>query len=620
MLEVHIDTEGGEHSMPFLKDTSRYELHRMIPFGRAVSYCFAASADGTPGTTPMYFTVDSAPSINLRDLKASDLAVFVRGEPPLERLNYTKGSSKVAAFSTGRASRHEGLRAIAGHSRRFNPTTSGLAFVVDSNIDNTLSRNPDDAHDADFSRAAPRLNELLPPAHVPIADFTLKRGLPDMRRNLPKPTLLRAGDNAQHRTIGEDELTPAPDRMLWIASPSTSIFRCRSYGGQRPPIYFDSTDILNGAFEADWLRFSRGGFLDGVGIKGMPIVNMFQKSSMLDDVRKLLHAKYPVLMNAFKFYSSKSVAEQEHAEDAAVTLASFHKFCQDAMIGDDKFSTEFIERTWRAASPIASARAPNVLAPSDVSCRDAMEPGPKEEALERFEFCIQALILIAKAKYLDVMRAPNIRDALKKLLSENISVAVCSEATGGSFGCRDEDVFRRENLYIEAVDTVFTRHEAQLRALFEFGAKDAGAVTHVAAASSSIQTESRILTFNGFRDLWNAHFNSVVPPLSDQALKQVFLASKLTVVDELAQDGWKVTNEMTFDDFLESLVRLRFAAGLESLEALITGAAADLRGEDSAAIAEAVGRSPLAQRRRLRPAGQGQLQPKPPPGLMIDEK
>ena len=99
-----------------------------------------------------------------------------------------------------------------------------------------------------------------------------------------------------------------------------------------------------------------------------------------------------------------------------------------------------------------------------------MEPGPKEEALERFEFCIQALILIAKAKYLDVMRAPNIRDALKKLLSENISVAVCSEATGGSFGCRDEDVFRRENLYIEAVDTVFTRHEAQLRALFEFGA------------------------------------------------------------------------------------------------------------------------------------------------------
>ena len=76
MLEVHIDTEGGEHSMPFLKDTSRYELHRMIPFGRAVSYCFAASADGTPGTTPMYFTVDSAPSINLRDLKASDLCTL----------------------------------------------------------------------------------------------------------------------------------------------------------------------------------------------------------------------------------------------------------------------------------------------------------------------------------------------------------------------------------------------------------------------------------------------------------------------------------------------------------------------------------------------------------------
>ena len=575
MLRVEVDVEGGENSLPFLQNT--YELHRMVPSGKAISFCFAVVPNEFPGKTPEYFTLEHLPTLDLLNLKASDRGVFVRGNPPLARLNYGVGSGDVGVVGTGRAMRHESLRAIAGHSRTFNPATSGLSsglsHVIDKQFGNGIS-GVDDEGKADFSKAAPRLNELVPPLHMPVDALAFYGGVEDVRR-----TILYSGiddDDARSHDSKTNAIpshaAPPNECMQWIVSPSTSVFRCRSYGGQRPPIYFDSADVLDAAFEADWLRFTKGGFLDGVGIKGMPLMGMFQQSSMLDDVRRLLRAKYPSLMIAFKYYSSRSATEENlDVGGTAVTLPGFKAFCRDALIGDDKFPPEFIERTWNGASPVVSARAPVVPIASDGLAGRAMgqigQPPKeaKEEPLERFEFCIQALVLIAKAKFLDPMRAPSIRDALKKLLSEHVSIAARLERTDGNVGYSDGDAFRRENLYVEDIDHVFARHQVSLRSLFESHARR----SHCFSTETPVQVggeseEARALTVSSFRALLNRCLLEYVAPsmLSNQDLVLIFRTSKLTVIDELAVSvDRKATCEMTFDDFLEALARLSAISG-----------------------------------------------------------
>ena len=115
-------------------------------------------------------------------------------------------------------------------------------------------------------------------------------------------------------------------------------------------MFYDSTDILDAAFEADWERFINGGFLNGVGIKGMPLGDIFKEHSMLSEVRSAFRAGFPLLLKVFKYYSSREEPHQiQSTEIVAVNLDNFTQFCEDTKITDEKFPNDFVRKAWQGA-------------------------------------------------------------------------------------------------------------------------------------------------------------------------------------------------------------------------------------------------------------------------------
>ena len=122
---------------------------------------------------------------------------------------------------------------------------------------------------------------------------------------------------------------------------------------------------------------------------------------------------------------------------------------------------------------------------------------------------------------------------------------------------QDADAFRRTYCYLEAVDNALSRHKRSLRALFDVYADPADLKPR----------DSKLLGF----DEWMSLLKDL--RFFDDAFQQregtlCFVFSRLRCVDEESERGRRKLLQLSFEDFLEALVRLATVKALPTMQEL----------------------------------------------------
>ena len=163
-----------------------------------------------------------------------------------------------------------------------------------------------------------------------------------------------------------------------------------------------------------------------------------------------------------------------------------------------------------------------------------MNDANDDSALMRFEF-IGCLARIAVEKYIKSGRMDDVSDAITALCEQNIDANLGPEAI------HDSNDFRRDRLYMHAVDKVFVVHIEKLHHLFDrFGRADHG-------GEGNRMHMEEWLNFIEAAGLYGDDFEV-------REAKLAFGWAQMTVVDEV-NNRPKFTS-MDFCDFLEALARI----------------------------------------------------------------
>ena len=208
-----------------------------------------------------------------------------------------------------------------------------------------------------------------------------------------------------------------------------------------------------------------------------------------------------------------------------------------------------------------------------------------DQRLERSQF-LQVLVLIAMAKYCRPKTTTCVKEAatcLRHLMVEVITPKVTKSAA--SIRAYTPNIFRREVLYTQGIDRVFKRNEPSLRRLFTVAC-------HL--DESDNLTMMSYATWTAFLRLFRLRPQDLT---EDEALK-AFIGSRMLVVDELEPASKTKRAHLTFEDWLEALVRIAplkaFPTDEEIAAAALESNAADnaaeyllrLEKEDPAILAE----------------------------------
>jgi hypothetical protein len=176
----------------------------------------------------------------------------------------------------------------------------------------------------------------------------------------------------------------------------------------------------------------------------------------------------------------------------------------------------------------------------------------KDKALNRYEF-LQLLVRIAIIRYVLTRQIPDVSDALHELFNQVLDQKLDNAVL------QDSDIFRKKYCYIRSTTDVLTKYEPSLRVLYNMYAQadqgdGKGLNMGIANKKDKISYEEwQRLT----RDL-RLLDESFTPRLATLC----FTWSKMRVIDESSLKGRAKLLHLSFEDFLEALVRMACMKGL----------------------------------------------------------
>lgn len=168
----------------------------------------------------------------------------------------------------------------------------------------------------------------------------------------------------------------------------------------------------------------------------------------------------------------------------------------------------------------------------------------RARALNRQEF-LQVLVRVAVARYVLTHKTADVSDALQRLFNEDLDPRL-------ERAChQDSNAFREAYCYTEAVDTVLRRHERSLRNLYNRYASAVGG--HMdglgSLASSKLVSYAEWLRMVHDLNLHDAEFTR-------REATFCFVWSRMRVVDEASDASRRRMVHLSFEDFLEAIVRM----------------------------------------------------------------
>lgn len=348
--------------------------------------------------------------------------------------------------------------------------------------------------------------------------------------------------------------------------------------------FIDTPETYEKAFNLDWSHALRSHGLvkyilknddgesddeadeDGDGIADDELV----------EVGGVLWRHHLLIYRAFDAYASASLGDMTR-----VSSAGFKTFCSDCAIAEKRSATcgmaaldqLFIvvnrDEDPRAESKPSRSGKADPIAPSEAmgsmgGARAASaSTGARDEdrrALNRQEW-LQCLVRIAIMKYVLSKRVPDVSAALEALFTRDLEPNMATNAL------QDSNAFRLEMCYTEGTDSVLLARSASLRAVFDVYAKLDGSDMKRAHLAKLMCAEEWLCML---RDLdW------IDEEFTMREASLAFSWARMRVIDENAADSRAKLENLSFEDFLDALVRVATMKALPSEDELAEAGAPD---------------------------------------------
>ena len=452
-----------------------------------------------------------------------------------------------------------------------------------------------DAHAVDGGPARPMLPSLRlytqqPTEHALLADSHYALGGFSDDRPL----------NWKGRSV---EVPPKPKRKPWTLD--TSIWSPRKHGPEQCDArdYYNTVDVYRSALAADWESTTGGLALAG---KEPPSVFGISPKKLSPGKAKEVHdalaASYPELWMAFQTFCCHLSATSK------VIIFGINKFGYSQLIEDgdllntlgdeyDNSDDEDREDSESDGSEESDGDGIEELQELDllwtsvtcatISKKQAKESNNHAERLIRWEFLewvVRAAIARRSSKVQKggrFVKVPpeDVANAVTELCNKLLAnLAETTEAKGlpnGFMLVDDPNTFRQMHCYHEQCDAVLREHEVSLRNLYVAYAKGDGNLSN-----KVIDSEKKLSLLEWGKLVQDLGFTEEI---GERSVVECFIRARMLVVGELTEATRGQQNTLTFEDYLEALVRLALVKVIPS-DVEISAANHRLAGEYLAAL------------------------------------
>jgi hypothetical protein len=322
---------------------------------------------------------------------------------------------------------------------------------------------------------------------------------------------------------------PQPPRPASPWSLEKSIWAPRKRWSDGRALY-DTDAVLRRAIEVDWKRATEGGLAkhvtrDYVNGKERSEVEM---AAELDEVRQALVDHARAIFTVFDFYASLG-------SGGTVTTIGFNAYKQlvaDAAFAIDRSKHSDDSHLDQLFVQVNSAGA--VAAAAAARASGVKQTGSR--AFARSE-TLHMLVRVAIARYILDGDETDVSQAVCRLCA-HLAARLVPQAK------QVPDDFRRANCYVEKVSVLLHSHRRSLRGIFE-----------VYADFPNLKVrDDKLLSLADWMLLLR-HLNFFDEAFQQREGTLCFVFARLRAVDEESERGKKRINHLSFEDFLEAIVR-----------------------------------------------------------------
>jgi len=257
----------------------------------------------------------------------------------------------------------------------------------------------------------------------------------------------------------------------------------------------------------------------------------------VEEVAHIILSWYSTILTAFDYYAALSTG----SDIFSIQLTSYLIFLDHCGIIDPKSAfckPKDVDQLFVQVNAPSADQKDNPLLKDDFN---------KLRTLNRQEW-LQVLVRLAAMKYVMPGQVRDMSEALAMLLEQQVAPRLPSEALP------DQDGFRRACCYREEVDAVLRKHEKTLRAIYEVYSFGDGHMGE-ACGSSKHMAYDDFMRMCGDFDAFDAKL-----PQRDGAL--IFTWSRMRVANESTPKSRVKLLHLTFEDFLEAIMRLASAKAM----------------------------------------------------------
>jgi hypothetical protein len=292
--------------------------------------------------------------------------------------------------------------------------------------------------------------------------------------------------------------------------------------------FYDTGQTKGKAFASDWLTAVERTKIDNKIIRANDKLER-KEADPLMALHDAMVQYADVILQTFTFYASQGAGN----DIFAIGKNSYLQFVRDLSLVDNDtmgLRDQDLQLIFEGVNASASKE----------------DEYNSKHALMRWEF-VGTLVQLILAKYI-VSKLMPIVEAVHKFFKEDLMPNV-------PFECfQDSNSFRSDFCYIEEVDIVLKQYEPSLRNLFNAFAFGTGAI------GDKLLT-TKLLDFNEYLDFIN-RLDVIDPYVTLREVRLNFVWARMLVIDETATAGRKKIIQLTFEDFLELLVRFAYLFAL----------------------------------------------------------
>jgi hypothetical protein len=308
--------------------------------------------------------------------------------------------------------------------------------------------------------------------------------------------------------------------------------------------FFETTDALRRMFEVDWGVAKRAHELSWLIVRTGNDPATWRELDRakvggfgeVQEVADAIWQHHKLIYGAYDYYSCL-YSESENAAGEPdifnITFAAFMNFCEHNKMVSKKVSSGEMETIWA------------VVNAKDKALTAAEDKNNKGNTLNRQEF-LQCIVRCAIAVYIKKGGSGDVSDAVNQLCLNNLLSNMQKKCPGA---LQSSNAFRTRFCYIESVSVVLEQNMASLKALYENYAE-------VSQQMNDTLRDDDLMSIGEWMAFIN-HMGLVESrQLSTQQAKSIFLWSRIRSVGSNSDKEEIKLRHLTFEDFLEALVRM----------------------------------------------------------------